>query len=316
MNKEKIKGSIKTLGKSIYNNKALIERRNYSFLAPIIIFILTIFLTCVPSFLVSKNMKTSTIMDKFPSVGTAIEELLTSELDCKVENATLVCSETAEKLNITATDTNTKITYTVIANNSAITLPNVAYENPPLDTDNFIVLLNKYIKFRYIERDHVNHKIKKYELIGDYTDLEGYNFKEISQTLLNSPDQKTSEIENFVHKTYTSTLDTKFLVNLSSISISFLLLVLVTTLLLKSPYIFKFKKGFKYSECLKISLSSSLSALIFGFLISLVGFDFTTAFGFVFVARIIFIYFKYIFLNKNNIYKTLYAETKEERFNV
>ena len=314
MDKQKFKSNIKTLAKSTYSNKALFERRKNSFIVPIIIFLLVIFMLCVPSYILARKVKSSNVIKNFPEIYAPMESLLTRDLDCHVSNKLLVCDENAEKVNILVGDS---IKYTVIANNPTISIDtNVVYENPK-DTDNIILLLSKYIKIRYSQRDYVNGKVNTYEIIGDYSDFEGYDFKEISQRIANDPSILNTEIENFVHTTYLSTLDTKLLVNISSLLVSFLILVLVTSLILKGPYLFKRKKGFKFSECLKISLTSSLPALILGMLIYfLTGMDFANAFGIIFMVRIVFIYFKYIFSTKNNIYKFLYAETKEERFNV
>lgn len=314
MNKEKFKSNMKTLAKSTYNNRALFERRNNSFLVPIIILLLVIAMICIPSYVLSKKSKSSDIIKNFPEIYSPMESLLTRNLDCRVVNSTLTCEENAEKVNIIVGDS---IKYTVIANNPTISIDtNVVYENPK-NTDNLILLLSKYIKIRYSQRDFVNGTVKKYEIIGDYSDFEGYDFKEISQKIANNPETLNSEIENFVHTTFTSTLDTKLLVTLSSSLVSFLLLILVTAIILKGPYLLRRKKGFKFSECLKISITSALPALVIGMITYLLtGLDFATAFGAIFMLRIIFVYFKYIFSTKNSIYKTLYAETKEERFNV
>lgn len=314
MNKEKFKSNIKTLAKSTYSNRALFEVRKQSFLAPILIFLLCIVMMCVPSYIISKNVKVSNIMKNFPEISAPIENLLTRNLDCKVTNATLVCDEGAESLNVVVGDS---IKYTVIANVSTISAnTDVVYENPK-DTDNLILLLSKYIKIRYAQRDYVNEKVNVYEIIGDYSKFENLDFKELTQKLSDNPDSLNFEIENFVYTTYVSTLDTKLLVNLSSLLISFLFLVIVATIILKMPYIFRRKKGFKFSECLKMSLVSSLPAMIFGTLLYfMMGIDFATSFGLIFIVRIVFIYFKYSFSNKNNIYKTLYEQTKEERFNI
>ena len=314
MDKQKFKSNIKILAKSTYSNKALFERRKNSFIVPIIIFLLVIFMLCVPSYILARKVKSSNIIKNFPEIYAPMESLLTRNLDCHVINKLLVCDENAEKVNILVGDS---IKYTVIANNPTISIDtNVVYENPK-DTDNIILLLSKYIKIRYSQRDYVNGKVNTYEIIGDYSDFEGYDFKDISQKIANNPSILNSEIESFVHTTYLSTLDTKLLVNISSLLVSFIMLILVTSLILKGPYLFRRKKGFKFSECLKISLTSSLPALLLGIIVYfLTGMDFANAFGIIFMVRIVFIYFKYIFSTKNNIYKSLYAETKEERFDV
>ena len=83
------------------------------------------------------------------------------------------------------------------------------------------------------------------------------------------------------------------------------------------PSLFKIKKGFKLRECLKLSITASLPALIAGVIFYLIAkIDFTLTFGVVYMIRILFIYFKFIFPTKNNIFAELYNETHEERFQI
>lgn len=312
--KTKFKENIKTLFKSSTDTKILFDRRKNSFFAPLIIFILVIAMMILPSYIVSKNKKQDSVIKQFPGINEPLEELLTSSLACKVENKTLVCDEDAEQINMVVGD---NIEYTVIANQNSISANLETSIDSKKDTDNLVVLLKKYIRIRYCERDYVKNEIKTYEIIGDYSEFEGYDFREISEKLKNNSDLISSEINNFVYTAYLSTLDTQLLVNLSSALISFLFFVLVSSFILKCPGLFKRKKGFKYSECLKISLTSSLPALLIATLLFfLLGIDFSLAYGFIYVGRIIYIYVKYVLSNKNNIFKELYQITGEERFNI
>ena len=125
----------------------------------------------------------------------------------------------------------------------------------------------------------------------------------------------SSEINFFINKVHKSTLDTRLLSDIINALISFSLLVIVTSFMLKSPTLFRRKKGFKFGECLKISLTSAIPAFLFGILsFLLLGIDFAVAMGFIYLIRIVYIYIKYFFSNKNNIYARLYESTGEERF--
>lgn len=310
--KEKIKLNFYSLYKSMFNNKALFERRKNNFLFPIIIFILAVCMMILPPYLKSVNQDDDFIMKQFPQINEPMKKLLTSSLDCRVENETLVCAEDAIEIN---TFVGTDIVYTIVANPKSFTLNTEATYSKPQKTDNIIILLNNYIKIRYCHRDHVNQKLITYEIIGDYSEFENYDFKEISDKLNSNPTLIESEIRSFVSKAYHSTLDTYLLVNLSSSLFSLVLFVFVSSLIIKWPTLIKRKKGFKYSECLKISLTSSLPALIFGtILYFLSGIEFFLSFAIIYIVRILFIYFKYIFSNKNNIFIELYSQTGEERF--
>jgi len=313
MKERNIKANINSLFKSFINNKELISRRKYSILFPLLSLILIITLLTVPSYLSYKFMGTNTLMKSFPEIEKPMETLLTSSLDCTVKNAKLECSEDADALNVVVGET---IKYTIIANQDSIATNTEVTYSTPRDTDNLIILLNKYIRIRYIQRDHVNEEIVKYEILGNYTLLEGYNFKEIATKLANDPTLISSETEKFIVNTYKSTLSTKLVVSITDSIVSFLLLLAVTCLVLKGSHLFKRKKGLKFIECFKISLTSAFPSIILSLLVSLM-FGMSSIpfiFGLLFVGRIIFIYFKYIFTN--TIFKEIYAETKEERFNV
>jgi len=192
----------------------------------------------VPSYLSSNKLSSEKVMKNFPYIEEPMKKLLTYSLDCSVEDAQLICADDAikinEPINVTQLDENgdeTVIaTYYIMANNSTIKNIDVEY-NTPKKTDNIILLLKNYIKIRYIVRDHVNEEIISYEIIGDYSEFEGYNFKEISEKLTSNPELADKEIIDFIYTTYLSTLDTQLLVNLSSSLLSFLFFVLIFILI-------------------------------------------------------------------------------------
>lgn len=306
------KENFKTLGKSIYNTKALFETRKNTCIVPILILILSVFMMCVPNYLLSKNANQDDIVNGLPGIRKPIETILTSDLDCSVKNSSLLCNINQAPLNQLVEDEGIK--YTVVVNETTLTGTDVSKETEK-DTDNLVVLYESSIYIRYTERDKVNKDVETYIIVGDYSDLEGYNFKEVSANLNSNPDKTDTVVGDFIENVYKSTLDTQLYVNAVSSVLSFSLFVLITSLMLKSPTLFKRKKGFKFTECLKISLTSSLPA----FLISLIayfllGIEFGSILGIIYLIRIVYVYFKYIFLNKNNIFVQLYEETKDERF--
>jgi len=299
-----------TFFKSLINNKVLFERRKNSILFPIIILVLIVSLLSVPTFFMSRSVNADSLMKNFPKIEKPVETILTSDLDCVVKNGTFSCSEETPSLNMVVGD---DIKYTVIVNQKTIALDTTIVYNTPKDTDNLIVLFSQTIRIRYSQRNHVDEKVDVYEIIGDYSSFEGLNLREIGNKIANNPDSISKEVKNFIVTAYRSTLDTQLLVNISSSLVSYLLLVFVTCIILKGT--FKLKKGFKIIDCFKISLTSALSPLLITLFLSLfLGYGvFATIFGFLFVGRILFIYFKYIFIK--SIFTELYAETKEERYN-
>lgn len=312
--KKKFSENIKSLLKSFINNKELFERRKYSLLIPFIFLVISITALSLPSYILAKNIKSESIIKEFPSVTEPMKVLLTSDLKCKVENAALVCDENSSPINMIIEGEN-GIKYTVIANQKSFATDTTVDPNKAKDTDNLIIFLNKYIRIRYVVRDYVN-ETKVNEILGDYTNFEGMDFLKLSKQLKEDIDGANEKVNDFILDTYKSTLETKLYVNTIDYLVSFSLLVIITCIILKGQFLFKFKKGFRFTDCLKISLTTTLPALILGTLIFLMsGVDLGTTFGFIFIARIMFIYFKYIF-PKNNILRQIYLETKDERYNI
>lgn len=310
--KNKILINLKSLAKSTINTKELFERRKNSFFIPLVIYFLIVALLCVPTYLFSINTKSETIVKKFPQIQQPMEKLLTSNLACTVKDSILVCDENAQAINMVVGE---EIKYTIIANQDSISL-DTTVENKSKDTDNLIILFKNIIKIRYIEHDYANDQTISYEIIGDYSKLEGYDFKKVSEKLTSNPSLAEEEINSFIYNAYLSTLDTQLITNLANALISFTLLLVVTCVILKGPFLFKIKKGLKIGECAKISLTATLPALVISLLLYLlIGADFASILGLIYIIRIMYIYFRYIF-PRNNIFKELYAQTQEERFNV
>ena len=307
---EKKSNCFKQYIKSIVNNKTLFELRKKTVLIPILIFMLIVILLAVPSYLFSKSVDKNSIIKSFPEIEKPLEKILTSNLDCHVKNGILTCSEETPSLNTVIGD---DIKYTIIVNQKTIALDTEVVYSKPKDSDNLIILYTQTIRIRYVQRDLVNETVKVYEIIGDYSEFENFSLKETSNKISNDPSILSSEIKNFVYTTYKSTLDTKLIVKLSSSILSFALLVIVSCLVIKGRL--RFKKGFKFIECFKISMLATLPCIIIsGFLSLIIGINNASSFfGLMFVGRIMFIYFKYIFNNK--IFKELYESEKNERFN-
>ena len=282
---------------------------------PFIILLCIILLLALPQYLAVKSVDKGTLVKNFPQIEKPMSEIFTSSLDCSVTDGVLECADNVPALNKVVEGEN-GIKYTIIVNQKTIALDTAVSLENPKDTDNIIVLYSQTVRIRYINRDYVNEKVDSYEIVGDYSKLEGFSLKQIAQKLENNPDSLKNEIDDFIINIYRSTFKTQLILNLSSSIISFLLLVLVACIVLKSTFLFKLKKGFKFSECFKISLTSAAPSIAICLLFSLLfGFSsFASIFGFLFVSRILFIYFKYILNNK--IFKELYEQDKDERFNV
>lgn len=303
-----------TFFKSFVNNRILFERRKNSILYPIAILMLIVLLLALPSYFINNSVNGKDVMKNFHQIDVPLKEILTSGLDCEVKNGIFTCSEdTPSLIKVVGGEEKHDSTYTIIVNQKSLAIDTEVSYTASKDTDNLIILYSQIVRIRYIHRNHLTHDIDVYEIMGDYTTLEGFNLKEVSEKIANNPDSSSKEIENFILKIYRSTLDTQLFVDLASSIISFLLLTLITCIMLKGKL--KRKKGFTLRECFKISMTSALPSIAACILLSfLLGISSASSlFGFLFVGRILFIYFKYIV--NNNIFKELYAKTEDERFN-
>ena len=127
----------------------------------------------IPPYIKAKSVTGDEIIKNFPKVDEAFSELFTISLDCRINDSKLTCSESTEEIN---RPMGNEIKYRVIVNTGTDTTPiDVSYENPQ-ETDNLILMLSNNIKIRYCERDHVNKKLRVYEIIGSYTELNGFDF--------------------------------------------------------------------------------------------------------------------------------------------
>ena len=307
------KENCKSLFKSAIHTNDLIERRNKSWFAPIIILILSTLLMLLPNYISSTNIKKDALMGNFPGIDKAYDAIINSSLDCKVVDGSLSCSgEQTTFIDEAGED----IIYTVaIKPGTQLGDTSVNFNNDKL-TDNLVVLYDNYIKIRYIQRDYVKEKIQNYEIIGNYSKLEGFNLKEIANRIKENPDSLKNETADFVSSAYKSTLNVGLYASFIAYVIPFFLFVLITSFMLISPTLLKRKKGLKFGECMKISITSSLPAIfISAFAYLLLGMNIPMVLGVVYLVRISYIYIKYFMSNKNNIYKTLYSTTGEERFN-
>lgn len=312
--KNKIKENFKSIFKSSVNTDILIERRKKSWLVPLIILLLSVIMMIVPSYISSLVIEKNTLLSNFPNIEEAYSAIVNSGLDCKVNDGLLKCEENDPVLNVIVGD---KIKYTVIVNQKdSIGDTSVSFENQKY-TDNIVILFEKYIKIRYVQRDYVSESVSKYEIIGDYSKLENFSFTDVSTKINEDSSILKEETANFINCAYKSTLSTGLYASFIAYVIPFLLFFFITSFMLYSPTLFKRKKGFTFSECMKISLTSSIPALVISTLLYvLFKVNIPMILGLIYLIRIVYIYVKYFMSNKNNIYKQLYANTGEERFNL
>ena len=93
--------------------------------------------------------------------------------------------------------------------------------------------------------------------------------------------------------------------------------LLVVALLVKGNYLIKRKKGFKYSQSLKVAIIASMQSATIALVASLFGMDFMNILGLALTVRILYIYIKYTGSKKNTQWlDDLYKLTNDERFKI
>jgi hypothetical protein len=189
-------------------------------------------------------------------------------------------------------------------------------------TDNYIVFTKESFLYRYAHRDPVTTTVTEYTLQSFYDNLNGFDFNKVAQEY-NSKEDPTeaqnylaSQAETLIVEGYRAVLKESIIILLTTNIGSYLLFVLVASLLIKGLYLFKKNKGFTLSQAVKISLVGSLQSIIAALVLMAFGLQFSNALGLALFVRIIYIYIKYTGSRRNTQWiDDLYAEFEDERFN-
>ena len=323
--KSKIKDYFKELLKSIYDTGSLFKFAIYSWLTPLIILIITIAILVTPTLVAYNTLDVASIESQIPQIDNVLADTLSRDFKCSISDKKLACDEKYLPFDSTFTGENgVNYTYKVFVNSdvSGLTFAPGTFENPAAN-ENYLIFFESSFRYRYVYRDPTSKSVIEYQLSSFYDNLDGVDFSKISQTYHSYEDEQAGK-EYLLTQSHNILLEgvkalayeTMFISFVSDIG-TYLLFLLIVALLIKGNYLLKRKKGFSYSQSLKIAIVSSIQSILASLILVLfAGVEFITALGLTITARVLYIYIRYTGSRKNTKWiEDLYAYTKDERFN-
>ena len=323
--KEKAKTYIKDLAYSLFDTKYLFKFYRYSVITPLVLLLITIAIMLAPTLIVYSNLSLDDITNKTVYLQDAIKATLSKGFDCSVNDNKLSCAQEYDYFDYSYTDEkDITTTYRVFVNTNIsgidFTINDYATVAP---TDNYIVFTEESFLYRYAQRDPVTKSVTEYKLQSFYDNLNGFDFNQVTQEYNSIEDAQEAEAyldnqsETLIVEGYRAVLKESIVIILATNIGSYLLFILVASLLIKGLYLLKRNKGFTLSQSIKIALVSSLQSIIVALVLSAVGVEFVNALGLATFARIMYIYVRYTGSRKNTQWiDNLYTEFKDERFNI
>lgn len=319
----KIKQFFKDLGSSIVDTRSLFKFSIYSWITPLIIIMLTISIMFLPMVISYNNLTSQDIVNDVKHIDKVLAHTLSKDFKCSVSNLELNCEEKYLPFNYTYTNEDgLEYKYSIYVNSDVSEIDfSVGTFEAPAPNENYLIFFKSTFRYRYVYRDPASKRVTEYQLTSFYDKLEGLNFEQIKQNALEYSTQE--EQDKYLLEQSNEILlngfkgllkETIFISVVSNCGI-YLLFLLVVSLLIKGNYLLKRKKGFTFSQSIKISIVASIQSLFIAIVLMLMGLDFVTALGLSLTARILYIYIKYTGSSKNITWMDdLYKLTNNERF--
>ena len=326
MNKlEKTKKYFKDLVFSLFDTNYLFKFHHYNWLTPVIILVIIIAIIVSPIIIVYSTLSVDDVTSEALYVDKAMADILTHEFDCSISNNKLTCAKEYDYYDYSYTDEKGLVTsYRIYMNTNMENVKlNIENYDVVLPSDNYIYFGKEAFSYRYTQRDPITKTVTPRQLTSFYDNLNGFNFKEAHQTYLSKTDSDEAnnylmqQANHLIVNGYKAVAYETIFITIITQVFPYLLFILVAALLIKGNYLLKKKKGFTYSQSLKISIVSSLQSLIIALGLRLMGMDFMTSLGLAITCRILYIYFKYTGSRRNTQWiDNIYQEYKNERFNI
>lgn len=324
-NKSKIKQYFKDLFRSIYDTTSLFKFCVYSWLTPLIILLITIAIMVTPTLISYNTLNVEDITTQLPQLDKVVADTLTRDFKCNIKDKQMHCQESYLPFESSFTgDNGVEYKYKVFVNSdvSGLKFEPGTFETPAAN-ENYLIFFKDSFRYRFVYRDPTSKSVTEFQLSSFYDNLEGMDFSKVTQKYLSYENQQ--EAQNYImNQSHTLLLEglkalayeTMFISFVSDIG-TYLLFLLIVALLIKGNYLLKRKKGFSYSQSLKLSIVASIQSILAAIvLLVFSGVDFTMGLGLALTARILYIYIRYTGSRKNTKWiEDLYVYTKDERFN-
>lgn len=304
---------------SLFDTNRLFKFSVYSWLTPLIIMIITFAIMLTPVFVGYASINNEVITANIPEIDDVIAETLKRNYSCSIKDKELNCDKQYDVFN----SQQGLFTYKVYVNSNLSGLEfNVGTFNEEAANENYLIFFKESFSYRKVTRDPGTGKVVVYKNDSFYDMLDGVSFSEIYQTGMSLEGQAQDEYfqqeaDNIILKGFKAYAGETIYLSIVSNVGTYLLFVLVVALLIKGNYLLKRKKGFSYSQSLKVVFVSSMQSVLAAIVLYLFGINFINALGLAITVRSLYIYIKYTGSKKNTAWiETLYKETQDERFNV
>lgn len=340
--KEKAISFLKDLGLSTIKTKNLFRFAHRHWITPLVTFIIITMLLVIPPYLRNTNMSGDEVV---ATTGVfysdqALSYALSTDVKCKVnEEASLVCEEGYKYVELKkefkdALGNPVYFDIFINAKDDIDALDEQAYfqvKDFIDDGDNYIALYNNQFVMRYVIRDSYNKQLyRTMRLAGLYTGLEGLDlhlvYENASKLEAEQAEAKFNETADEIIATgFKAAQSEQHFISLSNNLLSYILLIAVSSLLIKGIYLFRRDKGLSFTQGIKIVVMSSLQAypialiisLLVGGLLQRLRIDTMTIFGLIVTIRMLYIWLRYTSSKNNTAWlDDLYEFSGNERFNV
>lgn len=205
--KTNIKEFFKDLLNSIIKTKNLFKFSLYSWITPLIIFIVTCGVISIPTIVSFNSIKVSDITSNVLYLDQVIAHALSNDVKCNINDSKLICDEgySYEELYEFENNDNTKVKYKIYVNADISNVNfNVGKFGQRFDTDNYIIFFESSFAYRYTYHDPRTESVQEYALYGFYDNLNGTNLSTIYTDSLTHGENAINAFSNEV-TTYMNT---------------------------------------------------------------------------------------------------------------
>ena len=320
----------KDLGKSLISTEYLFKFGIKHWITPLIVFLTITTLIVIPPYLQNNNLSGDEVLT-YTGVYYADDALsyaLSTDVKCKIVDNHLSCDEgyklVAKEMEF-ENDYGKKVEYDIFINadEEIAALDDQAYfkiEKFPDAGDNYIALYKESFIMRYVYRNDDTGDYATYKTYGFYTELNGLDLHQVYTEAISLEETTKNEkfdtiADEIIAKGFKVSNAEMNFIKLTSNLFSYLLLVAIAAVLIKGNYLLNRHKGFKYSQCIKVTIIASIQSYVIGFIFSLFRFNLVNVFGLALTFRVLYIWFRYTASRKNTQWlENLYKLTNDERF--
>lgn len=164
--------------KSIINTKHLFRFSVYTWITPLIIFIITCGVISIPTIVSYNSIEASDITSNVLYLDQVFAHTLSKDIKCSINDSKLNCEQgfSYQELYEFKNNDSSNIKYSIFVNSDISNIKfNTGSFGQHFDTDNYLILFESTFRYRYTYHDPRTESVKTYELYGFYDNLNGIN---------------------------------------------------------------------------------------------------------------------------------------------